>query len=305
LKGKIFKEYFYFTRAERSGIVILFIIILLLITIKIILPYLIKNEIKINSGFENEVKKFIDYSIRSDSLSKFNKDDKIKKYNFHFKSFNPNLITAKDLTDFGLPDNLIKNWIKYITKGGHFNSVSDVKKLWGMTDSIFFKLEPYIIITEKIKSNSQIINKKNFFPVQITRYNNNDNSVELNSADSSVLCDLPGIGPGFSKRIMKYRDKLGGYANKIQLLEVYGFTPEMYAKVEGRLFVNSDIIRKINVNTSDFKVMIKHPYFTKDVVIRILEYRKIQGKISNIDELYKVKLLEKQVVEKLIPYIQY
>ena len=55
-------------------------------------------------------------------------------------------------------------------------------------------------------------------------------SVELNSADSVTLQLLHGIGPAYARRIVNYRDRLGGFVSTTQLLEVYGFGPELWKK---------------------------------------------------------------------------
>src|SRR3569833_3197280 len=56
--------------------------------------------------------------------------------------------------------------------------------------------------------------------------------IELNSADSAKLTELKGIGPSFARRIINYRNRLGGFINKEQLKEVYGMDDDRYAEMQ-------------------------------------------------------------------------
>ena len=95
-------------------------------------------------------------------------------------------------------------------------------------------------------------------------------TVELNSADTTTLMLLHGIGPAFARRIVRYRDRLGGFVATEQLLEVYGFTPELLAHIAPHLALDSTIRSRLPVNSIPLKQFIKHPYvdyyFARDLV---------------------------------------
>ena len=189
--------------------------------------------------------------------------------------------------------------------------------MYGLPDSVYSLIEPYISVQskkydKKTKSNNEWKNKSDGYKFnnkfQQSNYSQNNypkkttTAIEINNADSITLCTLPGIGPGYARLIIKYRNKLGGFVKKEQLLEVYGFTQESYVKIENLILIDLSIVNKINLNTADFKQLIKHPYFSKDMIIRILEYRKIQGKISTIDEMVKNKMITLEEGEKIKLY---
>jgi DNA uptake protein ComE-like DNA-binding protein len=226
-------------------------------------------------------------------------------------SFNPNTVSDAELAELGISKKVIKTWLNFRSKGGKFRHSSDVQKIWGLPDSVYQRLLPYINIPDLVSKNSGLPDDKSTKYFTNQPYNNkynsskSDNSVELNSADSAEICSLPGIGPGFFKRIKKYRELLGGFVKKEQLLEVFGFTPEMYSKIESQVYVDKSKLNKIDINKADFKQLIRHPYFEKNEINKILEYKRIQGKIVNIEDLVKDKMITREQCDKIAPYIGY
>jgi competence protein ComEA len=89
-------------------------------------------------------------------------------------------------------------------------------------------------------------------------------SLEINSADSSALEMLPGIGPVFANRIIKYRNLLGGYTHIEQLSEVYGLKPEFISKAVPYIKIDLNKVTKINLDSASFGTLAKHPYIGKE-----------------------------------------
>jgi len=129
--------------------------------------------------------------------------------------------------------------------------------------------------------------------------------INLNSCDTSELISLPGIGPVLSVRIIKYRNLLGGYASVNQLNEVYGLPPETFDLIKERVYADTLLISRININSADYKEISKLPYFEKYEVSAILKYRELKGRIGNIDELYENKLIPAEKAPKLKPYLKF
>ena len=103
-----------------------------------------------------------------------------------------------------------------------------------------------------------------------------DEMVELNSADTTRLKQLRGIGSGYAKMIVSYREKLGGFYKAEQLLEVYKFPDETYKKIKHQLQIDTTLIRKINVNTATVKELKSHPYISYYQALSIVENRELQ-----------------------------
>ena len=134
-----------------------------------------------------------------------------------------------------------------------------------------------------------------------------DEMVELNSADTTRLKQLRGIGSGYAKMIVSYREKLGGFYKAEQLLEVYKFSDETYQKIKHQLQVDTTLIRKIKVNTATVKELKAHPYISYYQALSIVENRELQVEMRYnclYDMVVDEDLKEKDIL-KVAPYFSF
>lgn len=194
--------------------------------------------------------------------------------------FNPNTISEQAMKTLGFSEKLIRNILNYRNAGGTFNSKESLKKLYLMNDSIYQKIEPYILLNTSTSDTPK--NNKNTLFTPKTAQHQTLVEVELNSADSSNLETLKGIGKKLSSRIIKFRNRLGGFYTVEQLKEVYGLSDSLYRFIlsANKITVDTNLIQKINLNTADFKTMIKHPYFNKDMIFKTLNLQKQKEKLT-------------------------
>jgi DNA uptake protein ComE-like DNA-binding protein len=129
--------------------------------------------------------------------------------------------------------------------------------------------------------------------------------IEINRSDSATLIKLPGIGPVLSARIIKYRRLLGGYSSIDQLKEVYGLPVETFELIKDKIFADSSMITKINVNSASYKELSHIHYFEKYEVTAILKYREIKGRIKCITDLTENKLITPEKAGKVRPYLRF
>jgi DNA uptake protein ComE-like DNA-binding protein len=127
--------------------------------------------------------------------------------------------------------------------------------------------------------------------------------IDLNRADSVQLLPLPGIGPVFARRIIKYRTLLGGYARVDQLMEVYGMKEETLDLVKDKIFADITAIRTINLDSASFKDLLRHPYLEYEDVKALVKYRDFKGKILSKQELQDNFILADSVLQKVLPYL--
>jgi len=203
--------------------------------------------------------------------------------------FDPNQAELNELLEFGLNQFQAKNLVAYRNKGGIFANPEDILKIYGI-DSVLYGL---------IKNNIRIENTETLNPPPVTSHI----YIEINEADSSDLVELNGIGPSFASRIIKYRDRLGGYYAPSQLLEVYNFPIETYAKIEGYIYTDSLKIKKIRINFADFKELIKHPYFSKQNIDLMLKFREKHGPFNSLAEVQTSGIFNENEFKKVKPYL--
>lgn len=129
--------------------------------------------------------------------------------------------------------------------------------------------------------------------------------VELNSADTLTLQLLHGIGPTYAKRIVGYRTRLGGFVSLDQLMEVYGFSPELLAHIAPHLTLNTDSIRRIEINTVPLKQLIKHPYIDYYQARDLIAWRDKGHHYETDDDLRLVQSMDDSTIHRLLPYISF
>ncbi len=126
-------------------------------------------------------------------------------------------------------------------------------------------------------------------------------NINLNIADTTELMQLRGIGSTFANRIVKYREKLGGYFTTEQLLEVYGFDSVRYNTIKEQIFIEDGSLRKFNINSAEVKELVKHPYIDYKLANAISKQR-FKKKFESVDELKNVYLVNDSLFRKLAPY---
>jgi competence protein ComEA len=198
--------------------------------------------------------------------------------------FNPNNLPAAQWKMLGLSDKQISILKNYEAKAGRFYKPTDLKKIYGITDADYKAMEPYIDIPER--------EAKHLL-------------VELNTADSAKLTALDGIGPAFAKRIIYYRERLGGFINKEQLKEVYGLDELKYAEIKDQLKVDASKIRKIDINNITFDKLRLMPYLDYKQVNAIIEYRQQHGNYASGADLKNIAIIDEGILRKIEPYLSY
>lgn len=297
------KEYLNFNKRERNGIFVLITLILILLSANLLLPLLISTEKADISEFEKEISMFERSKTQYfDSINKNKKKKLIKKsldHQIKYFKFDPNYLSVKGWKKLGLSKKQIDVIINYRKSGGKFYKKEDLKKIYSISDRMYKLLKPFISIATKEKATIKETKKK----VTKLKQRKEHSIIELNSADSINLTTLYGIGPAFSTRIIKYRNLLGGYYSKSQLLEVYGFDNKRLKKISSYISVDKKRISKININTVEFKKLLRHPYFSYELTSKIFNFKNKQGKIKSIENIKNIELVTDSLFQKIKPYL--
>ena len=252
-----------------------------------------------------------EYSIVNDSInnyftakSTFKRDTVVLR----LRPFDPNTADSITLRQLGLRPWQIRNLLKYRAANGRFRKKEDFRKLYGLTDSAYAALEPFITIVP--------VRRDTFFRDTIAdslrvHYvsRKRDTIIELNSADTGTLQFIRGIGPYTATRIVLYRKQLGGYVSAEQLREIDRMPHTDWDSIIPHFTVCRDSVRRIPLNNASLERLYAHPYlsFTQAKTLYTLRRRHIY--INSMDKLKQMlpedSVLRSSDIERLAPYLDF
>lgn len=304
-------DFFRFTKQERRGILAFLVITIgFLFLIDRLKPVPVAHEHDLSSFYlsgdtinglseKDQESQGSDWELIKDEYTRKFRDEKKAIKNERF-AFDPNSISSDSLMLLGFSAFGSKNLVNYISKGGRIYNSQKFKQIYGMDTTLINELEGlirYPVKAEKsfVKTDSLSIVKK---PEKVQQV------VELNAADSLTLDALKGVGPYTVKKILRQREKLGGFLKKEQLLE-FGLMPDsVYRTLETYLKADPALIQKIDINTADYKTFTRHPYFSPETVNAILRYRKQHGDFREPGHISRIISLKRETGEKILPYLK-
>lgn len=281
------KNYLSLTKKEWNGMVVLIALIALVLA----LPYAYQFWHKDSTINQTELNHALAILKKAgiDSTQNIAADGKNASPVLFY--FNPNNLPVGKWKQLGLSDHQIKIIKNYETKGGHFYRNTDLQKIYGITPEDYKRLEPYIDIPQ---SSEYVSNKLS-----------PGATIELNAADSAELTEVRGIGPSFAMRIIRYRDRLGGFYHKEQLMEVFGVDTAKYNEIEKQLKVDPSKVTRLKINSISLPSLQQFPYLNYKQVNAIIQYRVQHGNYNSIADVANVAILTPEVLHKIEPYLSY
>lgn len=219
--------------------------------------------------------------------------------------FDPNTADSTTLLRLGLQPWQVQNIYKYRAKGGIYREPADFARVYGLTAGQWRELEPYIRIGEDYRPvPAQEIRSHAEAPADTTHrsYKIRENErVDLNEADTTLLMRVPGIGSYFARQIVRERERLGGFSNVAQLQDIDGFPEQAmhyFVIAEGN-------VRQLNVNTLSLKQLRRHPYINFYQARAITDYKRLKGRINGLDDLRRLPEFTDKDIERLAPYLSF
>jgi competence protein ComEA len=281
------KNYLSVTKKEWNGMVVLII----LIAMTLLAPYAFRANRKDNTiNFRASDKATPETDETASIIADENAfaGDHSAQPAVPFK-FNPNHLPITDWIKLGLTEHQARVIKHYEEKGGRFFTKGDVQKMYSISPAIYKVLEPYINLPDG------------------PAYHNNKvkagEVVEINTADSARLTMIHGVGPAFARRIVHYRERIGGFYNKEQLKEVYGIDEEKYNQVKGDIAIDGKQITKVNINTATFNELKRFPYLSYKQMDAIVAYRDEHGNYNTLTDLKNIAILNDGILRKIGPYL--
>lgn len=268
------KNYLSLSRKEWNGLTVLFILIVLVLAAPYVYQKLHPYKQLNKKEFDEAVKKL--YTPGGDSAN--------ARHVALFK-FDPNRLPDTLWQKLGLNDRQITTIKNYEAKGGRFYSKADLQKIYAITPEDYDRLKAYINLPGKT-------------------YTEKTNAVvDINSADTTKLMQVRGIGPGFAVKIIRYRDRLGGFFKKEQLKEVFGVDSLMYLDIAPFIKIDARKITKINLNKATTNSLIAFPYLTYKQKNAIVEYHTQHGDYTALADLKNIPIITDEILRKIEPYI--
>lgn len=310
------KNFLTFTKKDRRSVLLLLLAIaLVFVAVKYVYPLVVKEEgideaVIIAASDSLLVKQIDDSKTYSNDYSNDYSNNNgyatytKKNYDHSFTGtmfyFDPNTLDAAGWQKLGIKDKTIASMQKYIAKGGRFRAPDDLKKVWGLRNDEKERLIPYV----RIAATAQPTYANNYTPYEKKPYEKKVIApVDINAGDSTAFDALPGIGGGFSRRIINFRNRLGGFYKVEQVAETFGLPDSVFQKIKPLLKIEGNDVKKINVNTATEEELKAHPYIRWQLAKVITEYKKQHGNFKALDELKKIILIDAATYNKISPYL--
>ncbi len=218
--------------------------------------------------------------------------------------FDPNKQTKLGWIQLGLDSVIASRIEKYLNKGGRFFNNEDIKKIYGLPEWFYDSVSPYLLVQRTIQIQPDL--EKATIPDRPKVLDTQNHLTDLNLADSIGLILVKGIGPVFASRILRYRERIGGYISKSQLLEVYGIDSSAFVGIIGQVSIDTSVfqIHKIKINSVDFNTLLRNPYLDYEQVKAILNFRKQHSGIRKKNFL-EFPFLSERMKYRLLPYLDF
>ncbi len=285
---KNFKSHFWYNNSQRNGILFLVLLIISLQLFYFFTDFSKEDATDLNS---NEIIKF---QQEIDSLKAIELENRKPK----IYPFNPSFLTDYRGYKLGMSTEEIDRLLEHRANGKYINSAIQFQQITKISDSLLTTIKPYFKFPDWVTNK----NIKRSVTVKVPK---NITIKDLNSATAKELTVINGIGEKLSQRIVKYRNKLGGYVVNEQLYEVWYLDQEIADRVLKRFIViNTPSVKKINVNTATFKEVLSIVYIDYELTKKIFNYRDEVAELQSLEELKKIDGFPLEKFDRIALYLE-
>ncbi len=216
--------------------------------------------------------------------------------------FDPNILSEDSLVLAGLPPHIARNVVRYRQAGGRFREAAALRKIYGMTDSLFALLEPWIRIEAQDKP-APADSTDSHQPEKAQAAPHEPIAIDINQAGPEEWMRLKGIGKGYAARIIRFREALGGFARVAQVGETRGLPDSVFQAIRPAL-VASPVLRKLDLNTAGVSALAAHPYISGMQARAIVAWRSQHGPFVQPADIRRTGLFSEKEVARLLPYLE-
>jgi len=307
------KAYITFSKKDRVAALIILILIAV-ITIAIFLYHPSNNQppVAITTLDQELAKQGIDTTSNAQDQMAYipSEENEVTNNNTgELFQFDPNTLDATGFKRLGLQDKTINTIIKYRSKGGHFWKADDIRKIYGLRKEDADRLIPYI----QIAGQQSVFAKTDKAQINITTAK--PGIIDINTATAEQWKALPAIGDVLANRIVKFRDKIGGFTSIAQVKQTYGLSDSAFRAMEPYLQMTaasqktastesfSNNVGKININTASVNQLKSNPHIPEEVAQAIVIYRSQHGNFSTIEAIKKIVFINDETYKQIAPYL--
>ena len=319
------REFFYLQKSDRKVILTLLLVIVVALTV----IFFAGGESDGEDSKDVESREHVYHFGKNNANGPLDTPKKAELF-----PFDPNTADSTQLLRLGLQSWQVRNIYKYRAAGGIYRQKTDFARLYGLTVKQYRELEPYIRISDDYLPASTLLKqerrtsqgsfsqnrgnwtrnqrdrsrdsvRQNHGPVPLIPLNSPKlrpgETVVLNTADTTALKTIPGIGPYYARKIVQYGQRLGGYVNVDQLDEIEDFPSE----AKSFLVVCDAHPQKLNLNKLSLNELKRHPYITFFMARAITDYRRLHGPLHSLSDLRLSRDFPQEVIERLEPYVEF
>lgn len=276
---KQLRPYFNFSKKERTGVLVLICICLLLIVSPHFFPAkeLVYTDLQLSAGVQWLTANENTNTVKTGLTSVEDPSDLF--------FFNPNTLDEEGWKRLGLHEKLAQRILNYRNKGGRFYKPADIKKIWGMDSVKAAQLMPYVVMPD-------VEERKSFTKAAIP-------IIDINTADLEAWKALPGIGETLAGRIIAYRTKMGGFARVEELLSVFGLSDSLVLKLKPYIRIPPANIPLLWLNRASAHQIEQKTGIPIQLAQLIVRKRQENGNYSDWSELKEIAGLQDDMIEKL------
>ena len=288
-------SYLVFTKEQRKGILLLFILIVLLQ-----LAYFFLN-FSSNSKANSAMTKWLALQNELDSLKQIQPETTYKMY-----PFNPNFITDFKGYKLGMTIEQIDRLLDYRKQNKYVNSTAEFKKVTGVSDSLLNVISPYFKFPDWVNKN-ETETKPKWIDFSKGKAVEKEKVIvlDINAATKEDLMRVYGIGEALSDRILKQKEALGDFVSMEQMNDVWGLQPEVVQKLQTQFkVIKIPNPKKININQATIKELGQFPYFRYPISKNIVTFRSMNGDIK-IEDLLKIKGFPIDKIKIIALYLEF
>ncbi|CAL1520564.1 helix-hairpin-helix domain-containing protein [Chitinophaga sp. MM2321] len=306
------KEYFRFSKRERAGILALLVLMVATCGAPELLFYFQRVPVPDTTAFRATVQAFEAQLTAPVALPLFN--------------FDPNTLSVAGWQQLGVSARTAGTIQQYLLKGGRFRQPADLQRIYGLSPGLCERLLPFVQIADRKFPGDDRPFVRNYAHNTWNRHDSarnqwkdykRDSSVrrygprkmttgflDINTADTLSWQALPGIGPGFARRLVAFRDKLGGFYAIAQVGECYGLADSTFQKIQPLLRIGDSSLKKLDLNLADEKSLAAHPYIRYKLARLIVQYRSAHAGFRRTNELLNLPLVDEIIYRKIEHYIE-